>query len=159
MNPSTQQVIEFLSHHRTSLWHRRRCVLLSDLKHFRPYRRSFGRASHCAGSESTRHLKAHLTEADWPFIAQEFRLGLRWPPISSMPMPALPPKAESIALSYIATRRISQRAKNYRCIGYTYLYPSAHYDFLATHPPFFWAQSRPSPPRHLSLQTRQLLAM
>lgn len=74
MNPSTQQVIEFLSHPELPFGTEEDVLLLSDPEALQSHIASL-LEEHPAvlGSESTRGLIARLTEADWPFIAQEFQ--------------------------------------------------------------------------------------
>lgn len=74
MNPTTQQVIEFLTHPELPFGTEEDLLILSDAEFLRE--RVAGLLDEfpaVLGDLETANLKAHLNEADWPFIGQEFR--------------------------------------------------------------------------------------
>lgn len=74
MNPITQQTIEFLSHPELPFGTEEDVLILSDPQALHERVASL-LEEHPAvlGTQDTANLKAHLSEADWNFIAQEFR--------------------------------------------------------------------------------------
>jgi hypothetical protein len=74
MHPTTQQVIEFLSHPELPFGTEEDVLILSDPESLRDRVASLiDEFPAVLGDHESQNLKAHLAEADWPFIAQEFR--------------------------------------------------------------------------------------
>lgn len=74
MHPTTQQIIAFLSHPDLPFGAEEDVLLLADPEALQT-RVAFLLEEHPAilGGSNTESLKQQLGEADWPFIAQEFR--------------------------------------------------------------------------------------
>lgn len=74
MNPTTQQVIEFLSHPELPFGAEEDVLILSDpeMLHERVVS-LLGDYPAVLGRGKTESLQGQLAQADWPFIAQEFR--------------------------------------------------------------------------------------
>ena len=74
MNPFTQRIIEFLSHPELPFGGEEDVLLLADPHALRPRVAALlDDFPKVLGAEDTSDLQTHLDEADWPFIAQEFR--------------------------------------------------------------------------------------
>lgn len=74
MNPTTQQVIEFLSHPELPFGTEEDVLILGDPESLQNRVASLlDEFPAVLPAQNTRSLKEHLGEADWPFIAQEFR--------------------------------------------------------------------------------------
>jgi hypothetical protein len=73
MNPTTQQVIEFLTHPELPFGTEEDTLALSDPITLQSRVASLLEEFPAViGPEPSAHLKARLGEADWPFIGQEF---------------------------------------------------------------------------------------
>ena len=74
MNPTTQQVIEFLSHPELPFGAEEDLLLLADPIALQERVASLLEEKPAVlGRENSDTLKSQLAQADWPFIAQEFR--------------------------------------------------------------------------------------
>ncbi len=74
MHPTTQQVIEFLSHPELPFGTEEDVLFLADPESLRNRVASLiDEFPAVLDNSESQNLKAHLSDADWPFIAQEFR--------------------------------------------------------------------------------------
>lgn len=74
MNPTTQQVIDFLTHPELPFGAEEDVLLLSDPDGLQDQVASLLDENPAVlGVQNSEDLKAHLSQADWPLVAQEFQ--------------------------------------------------------------------------------------